>query len=175
MAGSSDAFHLIVPARLGAWRYGRGQPADPGRPTHCSHRLRLHSGWGPGVRPDRRLRSPSGRHLRTRPPDKTPYELSLQPVIEGVTNPFTLILKTAFIAGIIATSPMWLYQIWAFIVPGMLGKERKWTLIFLSAAIPLFLFGVLLAYFLIPKGIAVLVGFTPVAARSPTCSTSATC
>nr|WP_210414588.1 twin-arginine translocase subunit TatC [Microlunatus elymi] len=87
--------------------------------------------------------------------------LHLMPVIEGVTNPFTLILKTAFIAALVGTSPIWLYQIWAFIVPGLLAKERKWTLAFLSAAIPLFLLGVVMAYFLIPKGITVLVGFTP--------------
>jgi sec-independent protein translocase protein TatC len=82
-------------------------------------------------------------------------------VIEGVTNPFTLVLKTCLIAAIIGTSPIWLYQIWAFIVPGLMAKEKKWTLIFLSAAIPLFLFGVGLAYFVIPKGIAVMIGFTP--------------
>ena len=87
--------------------------------------------------------------------------LHLQPVVEGVTNPFTLIMKTCFVAALVGTSPITLYQIWAFIVPGLLAKEKKWTLIFLSAAVPLFLLGVALGYFLIPKGISVLIGFTP--------------
>lgn len=87
--------------------------------------------------------------------------LRLQPFIEGPTNPFTLILKTCFVAALVATSPVTLYQIWAFIVPGLLAKEKKWTLIFLGAAVPLFLAGVGLGYYLIPKGITVLIGFTP--------------
>jgi sec-independent protein translocase protein TatC len=88
-------------------------------------------------------------------------KLHLQTVVEGVTNPFTLVLKTCFVAALVATSPVWLYQIWAFIVPGLLAKEKKWALIFLSAAVPLFCGGVLLAYYVMPKGIAVLIGFTP--------------
>jgi sec-independent protein translocase protein TatC len=87
--------------------------------------------------------------------------LHLQTVVEGVTNPLTLVLKTCFVAALVATSPIWLYQIWAFIVPGLLSKEKKWALIFLSAAVPLFVGGVLLAYYVMPKGIAVLIGFTP--------------
>lgn len=87
--------------------------------------------------------------------------LHLQPVIEGSTTAFTLIMKTCFVAALVATSPITLYQIWAFIVPGLMAKEKKWTLIFLAAAVPLFLSGVLLGYFLIPKGISVLIGFTP--------------
>lgn len=87
--------------------------------------------------------------------------LHVQTVVEGVTNPFTLVLKTCFIAALVVTSPIWLYQIWAFIVPGLMAKEKKLTVAFLAAAIPLFLLGVSLAYFVIPKGIAVLIGFTP--------------
>jgi sec-independent protein translocase protein TatC len=92
---------------------------------------------------------------------RTNPELHVQPVIEGATTPFTLVLKTCFVAALVGTSPIWLYQIWAFIVPGLLAKEKKWALIFLSAAVPLFLGGVVLGYYLIPKGISVLIGFTP--------------
>ncbi|SDT15100.1 twin-arginine translocase subunit TatC [Microlunatus soli] len=88
-------------------------------------------------------------------------DIKLQTIVEGVGSSFTLVLKTCLIAAIIGTSPIWIYQIWAFIVPGLMAKEKKWTLIFLSAAIPLFLFGVALAYFVIPKGIAVMIGFNP--------------
>ena len=58
-------------------------------------------------------------------------------------------------------SPVWVYQIWAYIVPALLAKERKWALSFLGAAIPLFLFGVLIGYYIMPQGISVMLSFTP--------------
>ena len=58
------------------------------------------------------------------------------------------------------TAPIWLYQLWAFIVPGLLAKEKKWALIFIGIASPLFFLGVATAYFVLPKAIAVLLGFT---------------
>ena len=67
-------------------------------------------------------------------------------------------------------SPIWLYEIWAFIVPGLHRNERKWTMIFVSIAGPLFLAGVVLGYYVMPKGLAVLLGSRPT--RSPTSSTS---
>lgn len=88
-------------------------------------------------------------------------DLHVQPVIEGVTKPLTLVLKTCFVAALVAASPVWIYQIWAFIVPGLVAQEKKWAISFLAAAVPLFLFGVVLAYFVIPRGIAVMIGFTP--------------
>ena len=62
--------------------------------------------------------------------------------------------------GLVLTSPIWLYQLWAFIVPGLLAKEKKWALIFIGAATPLFAGGVLSAYVVLPKAIAVLLSFT---------------
>ncbi|GAB2594401.1 twin-arginine translocase subunit TatC [Microlunatus antarcticus] len=85
---------------------------------------------------------------------------SLQMVNQGVASPFTLALKVSAMAGILATSPILLYQLWAFIVPGLLAKEKKWTLIFLGSATPLFLAGVAVGYYVMPKGLVVLLGFT---------------
>jgi sec-independent protein translocase protein TatC len=82
-------------------------------------------------------------------------------VIQGATAPFTVSLKISLLAGLIMSAPVWLYQIWAFIVPGLLAKEKKWTLIVVGAATPLFLAGVALGYYVLPKGIAVLINFTP--------------
>ena len=82
-------------------------------------------------------------------------------IIQGVTAPFTVSMKIAFLAGLIVSAPIWLYQIWAFVVPGLLAKEKKWTLIVVGAATPLFLAGVALGYYVLPKGIAVLLNFTP--------------
>lgn len=57
------------------------------------------------------------------------------------------------------TSPFWLYQIWAFITPGLYENERKFTRIFVILASFLFACGAVLAYEVIPKGLAVLVSF----------------
>lgn len=92
--------------------------------------------------------------------EKNP-DMEVTPIVEGVTAGFVLVIKTCLVGGLVLTSPIWLYQIWAFIVPGLLAREKKWSLIFLSAAVPLFLLGVVLAYFVIPAGIGVLIGFTP--------------
>ena len=59
-------------------------------------------------------------------------------VITGIATPFTLQLQVTVVAGIVATSPIWLYEIWAFITPGLHKREKRWTVIFLAAAVPLF-------------------------------------
>jgi sec-independent protein translocase protein TatC len=81
-------------------------------------------------------------------------------VNNGVASPFTLALKVSALAGILATSPVLLYQLWAFVVPALLAKEKKWTLIFIGSATPLFLAGVAVGYYVMPKGLVVLLGFT---------------
>lgn len=79
----------------------------------------------------------------------------------GVGEPFTFQLKTSLVAGLVASSPVWLWQIWAFIVPALLPKERKWSILFGIIAGPLFAAGIVLGYFVLPKGIEVLINFTP--------------
>jgi sec-independent protein translocase protein TatC len=81
-------------------------------------------------------------------------------VTNSLASPFTVALKICMVAGIVLTSPIWLYQIWAFVLPGLLAKEKKWALIFIGAAAPLFTAGVAVAYIVLPKGITVLLGFT---------------
>ena len=78
----------------------------------------------------------------------------------NLTSPLTLSLKVAALAGAIVTAPFWLYQLWAFVVPGLLAKEKKWALIFIAAATPMFVGGVVVAYFVLPKAITVLLSFT---------------
>jgi sec-independent protein translocase protein TatC len=81
-------------------------------------------------------------------------------VNQGIASPFTLALKVSALAGLVLSAPIWLWQLWAFIVPGLLAKEKKWALIFIGAASPLFAAGVAVGYIVMPKGIAVLLGFT---------------
>lgn len=82
-------------------------------------------------------------------------------VINGVASSFLLQTKVSLVAGMVAASPIWLYELWAFIMPGLHRNERRWTIMFVSAAGPLFFAGVLLGYYVLPKGLLVLIGFTP--------------
>jgi len=82
-------------------------------------------------------------------------------VTTGVTTPLLLQLKLCGVAAVIGSSPYWIYQIWAFIVPGLHARERFWSRVFAAIAGPLFIAGAALGYWILPKAIAVLIGFTP--------------
>jgi sec-independent protein translocase protein TatC len=84
-----------------------------------------------------------------------------EPVVSGVATSLLLRLKISALAAVVATSPFWLYQIWGFIVPGLHPHERRWTKLFAVVAGPLFVAGVGVAYYVLPKGMEVLIGFTP--------------
>ncbi len=91
--------------------------------------------------------------------EKTNQDIRL--VINNVAGGFLLQTKISLVAGIVLASPVWLYQLWAFIMPGLHRTEKKWTLIFVAIAGPLFGAGVALGYAVMPKGLEVLLGFTP--------------
>lgn len=84
-----------------------------------------------------------------------------KPVLSGVANPLLLQLKVCALAAVVLGSPFWLHQIWAFVVPGLHPHEKRWTQLFAVVAGPLFMLGVAVGYYVLPKGIEVLVGFTP--------------
>ncbi len=79
----------------------------------------------------------------------------------GAGGGLLLYLKVSALAAIVGTCPIWLYQIWAFIVPGLHPRERRWTRVFGAIAGPLFLAGVVLGYVTLPKGLEILIGFNP--------------
>lgn len=81
--------------------------------------------------------------------------------IKGAAGPLLLQLKLSGVVALMATSPYWLYQIWAFIVPGLHPNERTWSRVFMAVAGPLFLAGVATGYYVLPRGLEVLIGFTP--------------
>jgi sec-independent protein translocase protein TatC len=88
-------------------------------------------------------------------------DVSTVPTIGGAGGALLLHLKLSGLVGLVATSPFWLYQIWAFILPGLHRRERKWTRVFAAIAGPLFLAGVVVGYLTLPKGLEILIGFTP--------------
>src|SRR3954454_542637 len=81
--------------------------------------------------------------------------------INGVGGPLLLPLELAAMSAVVVTSPYWLWQIWAFIVPGLHPQERRWSRAFLLTAGPLFIVGVAVGYYVLPKGLQVLISFTP--------------
>lgn len=82
-----------------------------------------------------------------------------QGVTEGVGAGFLLYFKLSGLAAVVATSPLWLYQIWAFILPALLPREKRWTAMFVAIAGPLFILGVVIGYLTLPKGVQILISF----------------
>ncbi|MBV9096033.1 MAG: twin-arginine translocase subunit TatC [Streptosporangiaceae bacterium] len=84
-----------------------------------------------------------------------------QLILNGPLDPFYLRVKIAFIVGVILSSPIWLYQIWAFIAPGLYAREKRWSYIFLGTAVPLFGAGITLCYLSLGRSMHFLLGLTP--------------
>jgi sec-independent protein translocase protein TatC len=82
-------------------------------------------------------------------------------VFSSVFDPILWHFKVALIAGIVIASPVWLYQLWAFVTPGLQRKERRYSLAFVGAAVPLFLCGATLAYLVMSRGLQLLLNFAP--------------
>jgi sec-independent protein translocase protein TatC len=81
-------------------------------------------------------------------------------VNQGLLGPFSLALKLALAAGLVVASPVWLYQLWAFLAPGLHRSEKKYTYAFVATGVPLFLLGGTVSYLILPKAINILLGFT---------------
>jgi sec-independent protein translocase protein TatC len=78
-----------------------------------------------------------------------------------VTGAFDLKVQIAFTIGIVISSPVWLYQIFAFIAPGLTRREKQYTFGFVFAAIPLFLAGGFTGWVLYPHTVLILANFAP--------------
>jgi sec-independent protein translocase protein TatC len=74
---------------------------------------------------------------------------------------FNLKIRISVYLGAVLSCPIWLYQIWAFIVPGLTRREKRYAMGFLGASIPLFLAGLGLAWFVLPNAVRFLTDFTP--------------
>lgn len=81
--------------------------------------------------------------------------------INGVTDAFSLQLEVVLVSGALISAPIWLYQLWRFLAPGLTGKERRWAYVFAFGATPLFLLGAFIAYKAMPALLKLFLGFTP--------------
>jgi sec-independent protein translocase protein TatC len=84
-----------------------------------------------------------------------------QLVLNGPLDSFYLRVKVALIVGVILSSPVWLYQVWAFVAPGLYAREKRWSCLFLGAALPLFGVGITLCYVSLGRSMRYLLGLTP--------------
>src|ERR1700678_2138074 len=81
-------------------------------------------------------------------------------VLNGVMDGFYLHIKVAVIAGAVLSSPIWLYQLWAFIAPGLYSKEKRWTYLFMGTVVRLFALGCLFAFLAMSRGLKFFIGMS---------------
>jgi sec-independent protein translocase protein TatC len=82
-------------------------------------------------------------------------------IATNIFDPLTMRIEVAFYIALIVTCPIWLYQLWAFIAPGLYSREKKWAYIFTGTAVPLFVAGAVLAYLVMDRGLYYLLGLAP--------------
>ena len=95
-----------------------------------------------------------------RHPAASGYHVTLA-IQGGVTNAFSLQLKISFLIGIALAAPVWIYQLWRFVTPGLHRNEKRYAIWFVVAAVPLFLLGMAFAWVILPSALRLLLGFTP--------------
>ncbi|HEX4816126.1 MAG TPA: twin-arginine translocase subunit TatC [Nonomuraea sp.] len=78
----------------------------------------------------------------------------------GIFSSFFITLKVSLMVGLVASSPVWLYQLWAFVTPALYRNEKRYTLAFLGLAIPLFALGAGVSYFIMDTALSFLLGFS---------------
>ncbi|PRX92339.1 twin-arginine translocase subunit TatC [Allonocardiopsis opalescens] len=81
-------------------------------------------------------------------------------VFTGIFDAFFLRLKVSLILGLLVSSPVWLYQLWAFVTPAMYTNERRYTIIFIGCAVPLFFMGAGIAYVVTEQAMRILFSFS---------------
>ncbi|MFJ2605057.1 twin-arginine translocase subunit TatC [Streptomyces sp. NPDC091279] len=81
--------------------------------------------------------------------------------VSGLLGPFTLMIKVALTAGVVIACPVWLFQLWAFVAPGLHRHERKYAYAFVGTGVPLFLAGAWFSYHVLPAAAKALITLTP--------------
>ncbi len=84
----------------------------------------------------------------------------------GLAASFDMQIQVSVFLAVLLTSPWWIYQLWAFVTPGLSRRERRYVVGFLAAAVPLFLVGAFVAWWALPRAVSMLTGFTPAGAQN---------
>jgi sec-independent protein translocase protein TatC len=79
----------------------------------------------------------------------------------NITGAIDIQFQVALVTGIVLSSPIWLYQLFAFFVPGLTGREKRYTFGFFFSAVPLFLAGCVAGWFVLPRIVEVMFQFVP--------------
>ncbi len=88
------------------------------------------------------------------------HHLDQKLVYLNPTEPFNMYLKVGFIAGLFVASPFVLYQLWAFIAPGLYRHEKRYVLPFMASSVGLFVAGGLFGYKMVyPAALDFLIGY----------------
>lgn len=87
--------------------------------------------------------------------------LAVELNITNITQAFDVQMRIGFLLGLILSSPVWLWQLLAFIVPALRTIERRYLFGFIGAAVPLFVAGCATGWFVLPRIIRLFVSFTP--------------
>ena len=103
------------------------------------------------------LQEPYCRYLRDHPDVRPPAGCRL--VINSVVDAFLTKIKMVGFLGLIVALPVVLFQLWAFIVPGLTSREKKWSIPFIVTATALFLTGAAFSIWTLPKALDFLLGF----------------
>ena len=85
---------------------------------------------------------------------------NIQLAFTTLTEQFDLKFQIAIALSLLGTSPIWLYQIFAFLVPGLTKREKRYTLGFFFTAVPMFLGGGFVGLLIFPHMVALLTGFS---------------
>ncbi|MCK6065203.1 MULTISPECIES: twin-arginine translocase subunit TatC [Microbacterium] len=80
---------------------------------------------------------------------------------DTVTSAFDMRMRIAFAIGLLLSAPIWMWQIWAFIMPGLTPKETRYTVGFVAAAVPLFFGGCVVGVIIMPHIIELMATFVP--------------
>lgn len=84
-----------------------------------------------------------------------------QSTFTKIADPLFVPMRIAMVTGFIFGAPVWIYQLWQFITPALYRGEKKWATVVLATAVPMFLSGVGLAIWIMPKAWRFLIEFTP--------------
>jgi sec-independent protein translocase protein TatC len=101
---------------------------------------------------------PYCNYVRTLPPGSRP-PAGCNLVFNGLLDAMLVKLKIVVFLGLFVSLPVVLFELWAFIVPGLTAREKKYSIPFIASSTLLFVLGGVFAFITLPKGLTFLLGF----------------